>query len=540
MIDTIKISSPAISDHLYHIFENQSRHVTIMEGSKVVQKFTSDRLRGSYDTSISVRVIRDFKTWVTHDVATYRNPKNLLMEVFHEYGVEVNEKFLTIEEKETRALDMTALDNFSKVFEEMPDLGYLAEKNEEELFFKHGVDLRLLTEAFYVKDFKTTDYRYFSNTTGLTSKEIYKRRHTLLRLLKKAYGSFKTLYVAKVPPYIEIELSLPKYAYGINGLWGFNTISEVLEKKLLPDILRHYKIPNELDFPPFQLWAVKRVDFSMNYHIGDNRVFHILEALKNIPMVGSNTAPSYHAGESIYWTGAGYILKFYHKGKEQKAHKDLNRLKKNWGYRDIRFRAYSKWVKDTLRVELGLKGEMMKNAFNCYPIYQRQDYLPNKYGYNKRLYNINHPQLKDYPSVFIFDKLQNKYGVMELKFNEFLSKLFVGKSHVNARMFNFAMTSDEVRERIRNSKYNMSLFSYWNEVQTFGLNYVKKTYPKYTTSKNKKKLLELGITLIGSHSIADEDKVFRFDPDYRGLNSMIHLGITDWPQLYDYLENNPK
>lgn len=146
------------------------------------------------------------------------------------------------------------------------------------------------------------------------------------------------------PPFLKVELSLPKWEHGFNGIAipydPFKTLSKV--HAFLCDTL-------SVRLHDISLWKVVRVDWAANFLMPQQQIFDVHEYLEKFGHYPRRK--SQPMGQSgIYWYGDPFF-KCYHKGLEQYKH-DRKRLKRRFG--SDWWNSYLQVVDNTLRMECSI------------------------------------------------------------------------------------------------------------------------------------------------------------------------------------------
>ncbi|OPY59648.1 MAG: Phage replication protein CRI [Pelotomaculum sp. PtaU1.Bin035] len=277
-------------------------------------------------------------------------------------------------------------------------------------------------------------------------------------ILRRA-GNLKEL---KMPEMVEtewfiyVEASVHKAMLGHNVYGGpidiQASIKWLVEK--LEEIL-------EVDLPIYQDWEVRRVDVAEVFELDS------FEACQEWFAILTNTSfprrQIYRFGQTgLYAQGKTTTVKFYHKGPELVKH-DKSRLKKFLKY-DIIFNLIEKANK-IIRTEVEIKALKLKNDFG---------YLPKV------------KELKDEYLKSVYDCEVKKL----IKEGNESMKVVRRTKAVHIRLY-----------KVYNERLAKILYGFWSELCSVGESTVKSLTPKKTYYRNRKLLMDAGISWIGTDNI---------------------------------------
>jgi II/X family phage/plasmid replication protein len=542
LIDTVRLVSGNISNELADYISNQSDKVIRERNGKKSILFTRDNLKGSFDSRIMLQLVQKLDVWIEQDRKSIKDPKEKIFDKLKDMEIENLSQFQESKSLEIRTSEMKALTDFKTVNMNHPQLKGKLSLSPEFLWHNFKIDTQFIEGDFQLKkyDWASNDLIMLRKTTGLTSKEVYKRYTRLERILWATHGTFKQKYELKTPAHLVVECSIPKLTLGYNGLWGPQQLGEILDNVLLPRIKQYYQIPEELWFPSFRFWQIKRLDFSMMYHLGEEKIAPLLHLLKTTPITGQVNEPDFYKSTGVQYVGSNYALTFYHKGPEQHKNKDFRRLRNKLTPEELS--TYKAWCYGSLRIELSLRSKLLQDTFNMYPTnyIEMHDAYAKYFGFqDKKHYLQDTPQFKTGVFVFLFDELQSRYKPMQNAFNKYLSKVFrVNPDHyINKKLFRIN-SENEIRQIIKDSKYNQSLFDFYLAIKSRGYKEVYDSYDnRQTFHRKKKKLEELGISILTDKHADEADQSFYFSPRYDGISSLYDLNLNTLDEVSQYIKN---
>lgn len=169
---------------------------------------------------------------------------------------------------------------------------------------------------------KDTKYQYMKDEE--TVFRIYKKNlfgDTIgVHEIKNFVG--RTIQIA-CDPYLRIEFSLPKWAYGVNFLTtslGHDFLALTCFRSWLSSVLG-------FELPFFDKWTLRRLDLGYNlYGFNDFYLIQYIDLLSSLDYPKRGKPVKYKTG--LYWKGATTTTKLYIKSADFRKH-DSKRLQKN-------------------------------------------------------------------------------------------------------------------------------------------------------------------------------------------------------------------
>lgn len=269
-------------------------------------------------------------------------------------------------------------------------------------------------------------------------------------------------------PYLIVEFSIHKFIRGHNINDGFNNLPKYFNRFI--DFLEKQF---DIVLPVSDDWVLKRLDYAETFRV-DN-ILRYMDLLKNsyYPRRNLHTYPT-----SIMFPGTTTTLRIYSKEHEFKSH-DMKRLAKNLNFDIIKLLDHTK---NLLRCEIQIRAKKLK-----------------KENGDKDM------TIKDYN----LKTIQNIYTM------EF-GKIF----KIREKNIKY-MTADHVLNILRKEYDNQlsnNLFSIYTQIQVFGLKKVRSEMPKSTYYKYLNIYKKLGISLIASDLILN-DQNYQFSDFIPSLDS---------------------
>lgn len=268
-------------------------------------------------------------------------------------------------------------------------------------------------------------------------------------------------YLVECEPYLIVECSLHKFVLGHNVYGGSDNLD--LQLKYL---IYRLNVEFNIELPCYKTWNIIRLDYAIIFEFeAADDVKKYIETLNNTVYSRRKSLKFNNTG--CYFPGSTTTLKFYHKGSEFYKH-DYKRLK--YYMNDFELIQLKYKADKILRIEVEIKNRKLKHDFE-----------------------------KD--KIFVDDiKIDYLRDIMKTEINKIL-KLTDDDIKVVRKVV-------EVRNRLE-VKYNSSLannlMGLWYQLTLFSEDEVKKTMSKSTFYRQRKQLIEAGVTWIGSDVVLVEN-----------------------------------
>lgn len=260
--------------------------------------------------------------------------------------------------------------------------------------------------------------------------------------------------------FVMVEGSINKLLFG-NNIEGDNRLKDInLCIKLFVEFVENNL---KIVLPDYLDWIIMRVDYSINYKIGEKNLLSWFEQMNNIYYPRRRVLR--FGNETIMFPGSTTTVKFYDKFKEYKKH-DYKILKNIDANKADELLFFSKGI---LRAEVEIKKRKIE------------------YDLDKK-----NPTLKD---------IKN-YKFKDIYYNEIKKILKVGEE------MKICNDSLKVEKRLKN-KYGYSLgdilFSTWLKLTVLGYDKLKNTTPSSTFYRHISKLKDAGVSWLDTDVTVTSD-----------------------------------
>lgn len=350
----------------------------------------------------------------------------------------------------------------------------LADRLEQLSILKQGIDL-------------FTGQELWNITTGELDGSYDSR--ISFRVLREDYVCDRngTPQLKPCEPYITVEASWPKVFHGQNVYgtiehfqWSAEWFVEVLQKL--------FGLADD-ELPYAKHWEVRRVDWAEMFDLHPSAIsdfFRCFSACK-FPRRGNKTAK--HGDHSMHFPGSTTTLRLYHKGPEFKEH-DQARLKQSfvkyfrerfellpldeiYQLTDAKIKALQRLADRRLRCEVQINARKLQDDF--------------------ALQLAAEGKGRKYPKV---SEITDDY-LINIYQTEMMKLLKEGKTEMDT-----VRDRDTVRNRlisVYGKRASQSLLAFWMNMAGQGEDLTKGMYSKAGYYKNRKKLMDAGVSWYASN-----------------------------------------
>ncbi len=282
---------------------------------------------------------------------------------------------------------------------------------------------------------------------------------------------------------LKLTCSIHKILLGYNIAYGSDNL--VLMANCLKKIIKN---ATDVKLPDVLKWELLQVDYTLTYDLDtQENVENYINSLKNAEY--ARRQAKHYNNNGLQVPGATTIVKFYNKQKEYIEH-DYKKIKQVAGI--DKADSLLSLSEGLLRVEVSIRSRKLKNIF-VNTVYQKQQYkrykeIANIYGiqdtmtqqFIKNNLNKNIVTLKD----FNIEDIKKVWESEVLKVVKDKKEILINKDN---------LVMDKLREYYSTKKVN-ALYTFWTLLSTRGEAYAKDMYNKATFYRNRKDLIECGIT----------------------------------------------
>lgn len=348
----------------------------------------------------------------------------------------------------------------------------VAKSIENECMLRQGLDL------------KTGEVLYQITTGSLEGSYDSRISIKVMREEWKAIPKAQPIKV-QCKPYLQVEGSVHKALLGHNVQGGPQHFIASCRYMvgLIEDLIGGQPLPNA------DLWQVRRVDTAEVFLLPS---FDLVQEWFR----GTNTADyprrsvTRYGLSGIYAQGSTSVLKFYHKGPEFQKH-DRKRLVKFMDSDKI-FNL-QEVANRTIRVELEIKPRKLEYDF----------------GHSPLVWEVTEKYLNG-----LLDKEVKRF----LKEGAIEMKLVRNAVDVEKRLFSSYK-----------SQLAGTLLGTWFKLSTLGEDYVKKTYTKRTFYRQRKQLVDVGISWKGTDVVLKKESTVL--DDFVPIRSDPRCSIVEFPEI---------
>lgn len=282
---------------------------------------------------------------------------------------------------------------------------------------------------------------------------------------------------------LKITCSIHKVLLGYNIAYGSDNL--VLLANCLKKIIKN---ATEVKLPDVLKWELLQVDYTLTFDL-DNQynVESYINSLKNAEY--ARRQAKHYNNNGLQVPGATTIVKFYNKQKEFIEH-DYKKIKAVAGVNKAD--ELLNLSEGLLRVEVSIRSRKLKDIFKN-TVYKKEQYkkyknLTKQYGlqdmitqqFIKNNLNKNIVTLKD----FNIEDIKKIWESEVLKVVKDKKEILINKDN---------LVMDRLKENYSTKKVN-ALYTFWTLLSTRGEGYVKDMYNKATFYRNRKDLIDCGIT----------------------------------------------
>lgn len=268
-------------------------------------------------------------------------------------------------------------------------------------------------------------------------------------------------------PYIVVEASIHKLFIGHNIYGGTSDFQGSCEYLIhvIEGILGAV-------LPDSMIWMVKRIDYAYVFNLGSmeacNEFFYLMKN-SSYPRRGT---PTFYGLHGLDLAASTTVVKAYLKGVEFRKH-DFKRLSQAGIFTEDQLFEMLMLASGILRFEVGIKSKKLKYDFEKGQINPKGIFVK-RYGHE--------PFVKDISTKYLDDLYDIEVNRL-MKDGRSESKLIRDSMEVETRL----------NELYGSSLANV-LFSAWLKITNFGIEFYRKGVPDRTYYRNKKLLIESGVS----------------------------------------------